>query len=924
MKKLFLLDAYALIFRSYYAFIKNPRINSKGENTSAIFGFVNTLLELIRKEQPDYLAVCFDPPGGNFRHELYPEYKANRSATPEDIKKSVPYIKDIISAFNIPVLEEQGYEADDLIGTLAKKMASDDLQVYMMTPDKDYAQLVDKQIFMYKPARSGNEAEIIDVEGVKAKFKIENPLQVIDILALWGDSADNIPGAPGVGEKTAQKLIEKYESVENLLENTADLKGKQKEKIEANKEQILLSKELATININVPTSAQLEDMKLSEPNNQRVKELFETLEFRNLLQRVSVLNETPASSDNNGQLDLFADQSAPSQNSLFNQIDDTKHQYNTIEDLNESIAFLKDLQQQAAFSFFIIKEGEHLFDQKIQGIAFSTQEAQATYLVFPSEDTLKEPLGQTFLEALKHCFESDSIEKMAYQLKEEVLCLKNYDIHLTEPVFDTFLAHYILEPELRHSFEYLSETLLAYKSLLFDVISEKKGSKQKKIAEIDLELISNYANERADINRQMADLLKADLKKTYSLDLYTEIELPLVFVLADMEYYGVSLDLPFLQNYSETLTAKANAIEQEIYDLAGETFNISSPKQLGIILFDKLKITDKPPLTKTKQYKTGEEIILKYREEHPIIDKILSYRGLKKLTSTYVDALPLLLNPVTHKIHTSFNQAVASTGRLSSTNPNLQNIPIREAEGREVRKAFIPSDEEHIFLSADYSQVELRLMAHLSQDEAMISAFKSETDIHTATASKIFKKTENEVTKEERSQAKSANFGIIYGISAFGLSQNMNISRKEAKQLIEGYFETYPKVKEYMDRCIFEARKYSTVSTLLGRKRHLKDINSQNAIVRGVAERNAINAPIQGSAADLIKVAMIEIHRQFKRHNLQSKMIIQVHDELNFDVLKSELPQVIDIVRTEMERAISISVPLTVELNTGDNWNEAH
>lgn len=931
MKKLFLLDAFALIFRSYYAFIKNPRINSKGLNTSAIFGFTNTLLELIRKENPDYLAVCFDPSGPNFRHDIFPEYKANRQATPEDIKLSVPIIKELIKALNIPVIEKKGFEADDVVGTLAKKLANENLNVFMMTPDKDYAQLVEEHIFMYKPRHMGNDVDILGIEEVKTKFKIEDPIQVIDILALWGDSADNIPGAPGIGEKTSQKLIAAYGSVEGLFENTGDLKGKQKENIENNIEQIKLSKVLATIDIDVPVEFNLDEMLMEQPNLEAIKTLFTDLEFRTLFQRVVELDEaqspnpTPKSASNSSsdsqQLDMFADNSGVEKiSSIYSNIEDTKHHYELVDSEDKIQALLLELETQKAWCFDTETTSLDTIDAELVGIAFSWKNHMGFYLPCPEDQ--KEALA--LMQRFKPVFENAKTEKVGQNIKYDILVLKNYNVEVKGDLFDTMMAHYLLQPDMRHNMDFLAESILAYQPVSIETLIGKKGKNQKTMRSVELEIVKEYAVEDADITWQLTEQLRKDLKDNYLLDLYYEIEMPLIYVLADMEFKGVSLDSEYLNTYSKVLTEKTGIIEKEIYELAGEEFNIASPKQLGIILFDKLKITDKPPLTKTKQYKTGEDIITKFKDDHPIIEKILSFRGLKKLVSTYVDALPLLVNPKTNRIHTSFNQAIAATGRLSSTNPNLQNIPIREAEGREVRKAFIPSDQDHVFLSADYSQVELRLMAHLAQDENMIQAFKSGIDIHTATAAKIFKKEPEEVTKEERSQAKSANFGIIYGISAFGLSQNMNISRKDAKALIEGYFESYPKVKIYMDQCITEARNRGSVKTLLGRKRNLKDINSQNGIVRGVAERNAINAPIQGTAADVIKLAMIGIHEAFKDQNLQSEMLIQVHDELNFNVLKSELEAVKTIVKKEMERAVSISVPLDIEMGVGANWMEAH
>ncbi len=927
MKKLFLLDAYALIFRSYYAFIKNPRVNSKGMNTSAIFGFTNTLLELIRKENPDYLAVCFDPSGPNFRHEIFPDYKANRQATPEDIKLSVPIIKDVLRAFNIPVVEQKGFEADDVVGTLAKKLASNDLDVFMMTPDKDYAQLVEEHIFMYKPRHMGSDVDVLGIEEVKAKFKIESPIQLIDILALWGDSADNIPGAPGIGEKTSQKLIAAYGSVESLFENTADLKGKQKENIENNIEQIKLSKVLATIDIDVPVKFNLEEMNIEAPNLAKVKELFTELEFTSLFQRVTMLSSeqgktvSQESKNDSQQLDMFADNTQIQKvTSLYSNIEDTKHNYVLVDSEEKINLLISELESSKSWCFDTETTSLNTFEAELVGISFSWKKQEAYYLPF-SEDKKE---AQYLISKLKPVFENPNIEKVGQNIKYDILVLKNYDIDVKGDLFDTMIAHYLLQPDVRHNMDFLSELFLAYKPVSIVDLIGKKGKNQKSMRNVEIEKLKEYAAEDADITWQLSEILRKELKDNYLLDLYCEIEMPLISVLAEMEYKGVPLDVDYLNQYSKVLTERIIKIEKEIYKLADEEFNIASPKQLGIILFDKLKITDKPPLTKTKQYKTGEDIITKYKDEHPIVDKILTFRGLKKLISTYVDALPLLVNPKTNRLHTSFNQAIAATGRLSSTNPNLQNIPIREAEGREVRKAFTASDSEHTFLSADYSQVELRIMAHLSQDQNMIEAFKSGLDIHTATAAKIFKKLPEEVTREERSKAKSANFGIIYGISAFGLSQNMSISRKEAKVLIDGYFESYPRVKEFMDKSIEEARQRGFVKTLLGRKRNLKDINSQNSIVRGVAERNAINAPIQGTAADVIKLAMIGIYDAFEKQKIKSEMLIQVHDELNFNVLKSELEQVKEIVKTEMERAVSITVPLDVDMGEGNNWLEAH
>jgi len=926
MKKLFLLDAYALIFRSYYAFIKNPRINSKGLNTSAIFGFANTVIELVRKEKPDFLAVCFDPSGPNFRHELFPDYKANREATPEDIKLSVPYIKAMLEAFRIPVLEVPGYEADDLIGTLAKQLANSDLQVFMMTPDKDYAQLVDQSIKMYKPGRSGGDIEILGIDEVKQKFGIEHPIQVIDILALWGDSADNIPGAPGVGEKTAQKLIEQYQNIENLIDHTHELKGKLKESIEQNVEQIRLWKQLATIDLNVPNQVNLEDLKRQNPANNLVQSLFAELEFRNLLGRVPDLeiNKPVAKSQSNyGQLDLFGsveEETTESDGSLFTDISQIEHHYKIIQTSEEINQLIDQLAAQKSWCFDTETTSVDAINAELVGLSFSWEKGNAFYIPFPTDFEKASELIKRFESVFAH----PRIEKIGQNLKYDMLVLKRYGIQIEGPLFDTMLAHYLIQPEQPHGMDHLSQIYLGYKPVSIDSLIGKKGKNQGSMRDVAIETIAEYAAEDADVTWQLSQILRKELKSNGLTNLFEEVEMPLVQVLVDIEFEGVKIDTTYLSEYSNQIAIEIAKLETQIYEQAGESFNIGSPKQLGLVLYEKLKITNDPPLTKTKQYQTSEDVIAKFKHQHPIVETILTYRGYKKLQSTYVDALPLLVNPRTGRVHTSFNQAVTSTGRLSSTNPNLQNIPIREAEGREVRKAFTASQNDAVFLSADYSQVELRIMAHLAQDENMIEAFRLGHDIHTATASKIFGKPLEQISKSERSQAKSANFGIIYGISAFGLAQNMNISRSEAKQLIEGYFATYPKVKAYMDRSIAIAREKSYVSTIFGRQRQLADIHSQNAIVRGIAERNAINAPIQGSAADIIKMAMINIHRAFKEKGLQSKMTIQVHDELNFSVLKSELEQVQSIVKYEMEHAVSLSVPLDVEIGIGQNWLEAH
>jgi len=923
-KKLFLLDAYALIFRSYYAFIRNPRINSKGLNTSAIFGFVNSLEEVLKKEEPSHIAVVFDPPGPTFRNEIYSEYKANRDATPEDIRKAVPYIKDILKAYNIPVVEKEGYEADDVVGTLARLAADEDFTVYMMTSDKDYAQLVTDKVFMYRPRRSGEkDNQIMKIPEVLKKFSIEKPEQVIDILALWGDNSDNVPGAPGVGEKTAIKLIAEYGSVENLLANTDQLKGKQKEKIEANKKQILLSKKLVTIEQEVPLNVDFKLLEIESPNKEQLKPIFDELEFNALSQRI--LGE-PAKARPEAQGSLFdlptsaseTEQAEPTsgkrnintENPEYILVDTAYLRTNLIEALSKSDAFAVDTETNSL----------NPHNAKLTGMSFCLSAGKAWYVMMPETETEK----QAIVDEFKSVLENAEIMKIGQNIKYDMLVLRNYNVSIQGTLFDTMIAHYLLHPELRHNMNFMADTLLNYETISIENLIGKKGKNQKTMDEVPLEEIALYAAEDADITLQLKEKLKPELKSAGLQDLFSEVECPLIYVLADMEYVGVHLDVDQLNAYAKNLSKELQGIEKQIYELTGHEFNISSPKQLGEILFDRMKITDKPPKTKTKQYSTSEETLQKLADKHPVIEQILEYRSVKKLLSTYVEALPKLINERTGKIHTSFNQTVAATGRLSSNNPNLQNIPIREERGRAIRKAFTASDKNQVFLSADYSQIELRLMAHMSQDKHMLEAFQKDTDIHAATAAKVFKVDVSEVTREQRSKAKTANFGIIYGISAFGLSQRLHIPRTEAKQLIDDYFESFPGVKKYMDACIEKARKEEFVETIMGRKRFLPDINSRNGVVRGMAERNAINAPIQGSAADIIKVAMINIYQRIQKEGLSARLNLQVHDELNFECPVNEKDQLADIVKYEMENAVHLSVPLTVDLGVGKDWLEAH
>lgn len=921
--KLFLLDAYALIYRSYYAFIKSPRINSKGQNTSAIFGFVNTLEELLRKEDPSHVAVVFDPPGGTFRHEAYEAYKAHRQETPEDIKNSVPIIKNIIEAYNIKMLEVAGFEADDVIGTIAKMAEKESIDVFMMTPDKDYAQLASEHIFIYKPKFAGSGFDILDANAVIDKYDLSSPIQIIDFLGLVGDASDNIPGCPGVGPKTAHQLLKDFGSIENILENTFQLKGALKSRIEENKEQIIFSKFLATIKTDVPIDFNENDFLRKDIDAEKLEAIFEELEFRTLINRVIKKESKNSFNKQPIQATLFSDYPTNDTEEIkysnLQELKDVDHKYYLIDNEEKTNELISKICVQEFCSFDTETTGLDPLKSELVGMSFSFAKHEAYYVPISSEYTI----AKKTVEKFKCFFENENILKIGQNIKYDILVLKKYDVHVKGKLFDTMIAHYLLNPELRHNMDYLAETYLGYQTIHIEELIGPKGKNQLNMRHINPEKICNYACEDADITLQLYTILEKKIEEQELNRLLYDIELPLIYVLADMEYTGVKLDKSALAEYSKKLTNELISIESEIYKEAKIKFNINSAKQVGEVLFDKLQIVEKPKKTKTGQYVTSEETLQNLKNAHPIVGKILDYRGLKKLLSTYVDALPQLVDPKDGKLHTSYNQTVTSTGRLSSSNPNLQNIPIREDQGKEIRKAFIANDGCK-FLSSDYSQVELRIMAHLSNDSNMIDAFNSGEDIHAATASKIFKVPIELVTNDMRRKAKTANFGIIYGISVFGLAERLNIPRSEAKQLIDGYFETYPQVKEYMDKSIEMAREKGYVETLFGRKRYLPDINSRNATVRGYAERNAINAPIQGSAADIIKVAMNNIFDHLNKAGLQSKMILQVHDELNFNVNENEIEKVKEIVSEEMENAYKLIVCLKADCGIGDNWLEAH
>lgn len=927
-KKLFLLDAYALIFRAYYAFIKNPRVTSRGMNTSAVFGFLLTLREVLQKQKPTHIAVVFDTPEPTFRHEMYKEYKATRDETPEDIKTAVPYIRRLLEAYRIPVIACPGFEADDVIGTLSKKASNAGFTTYMMTPDKDFAQLVTDKVFMYKPSRGGNESVQWGVEEIKREFSVDRPEQVVDILALMGDTADNIPGAPGVGPKTAMKLISEFGSVEELFRNTDKLKGKLREIIQNNIPQIELSKKLATIDINAPVDLIENDLITEVPDRDKLKALFEELEFRTVAAEILSGIDREVSAPDSGS--IFSQPAGPSQGILFSEspdtpaheiksIDNTDHEYLLIEGENELKELVEKALQLDEICFDTETTSISPFDSELVAVALSWSKGKG-YLVHFSESQ-EETMAK--LKILQPLFENSRIMKIGQNIKFDIQVLANYGIEVKGPLFDTMIAHYLLEPDMRHNMNLLSETYLSYSPIHIESLIGEKGVNQKNMRSVGIDKIKEYAVEDADVTWQLKEIFLPKLKSEGLARLAQDIEMPLIRVLADMERNGVKLNQEDLRSISSGLREEIISLEQEIYSLAGTEFNISSPKQLGDILFLRMKLDDKARVTKTKQFVTNEEILQRLSGRHPIINKVLEYRGLKKLLSTYLEPLPQMVDKKTGRIHTSFRQAVASTGRLSSDNPNLQNIPVRDERGREIRKAFVPG-EGNIFLSADYSQIELRLMAHLSKDKSMIEDFLSGSDIHAATAAKIFGVEISDVTREMRSRAKTANFGIIYGISSFGLSERLTIGRKEAKELIDGYFNSYPGVKRYMDESIRKAREKGYVTTMFGRRRYLRDIHSRNQVVRGNAERNAINAPIQGSAADIIKVAMVRIHQKMKEERYVSKMILQVHDELIFEVVPSELDRLRDMVIHEMTNAVKLDIPLKVDWGTGRNWLEAH
>ncbi len=938
MKTLYLLDAYALIFRAYYALIRTPRINSKGENTSAIFGFINTLEDILKSMNPDYIAIAFDPAGPTFRHEVYPEYKAQREATPEDIRRSVPIIKEVIRAYNIPILEVMGYEADDVIGTVAKHAAAEGLDVRMVTPDKDYAQLVEDHILMCRPGSGAKGMEILGPAEVCEKYGLTSPLQVIDYLALTGDTADNVPGCPGVGEKTATKLIQEFGSVENLLASTDQLKGAMQKKVVENAEKISFSKFLVTIKTDVPMDVDLERLVRHEPDTAALQRIFEEQEFRALSQR---LFGTPASATPGApvQLDLFGNPIAtsatqpdlftPSEAATPDQLDlfetslktlaDVPHSYRLIDTNEAAQALVDELLKHSCVAFDTETTSLNALDARLVGMSFAPSPGTAYYVAIPVD----REEAQCRVDIFRPFFSALQIEKVGQNMKYDMLVMKQYGVNLEGPLFDTMLAHYVVQPEMRHGMDYMAEIYLKYKTIHIDELIGARGRNQRSMGDLSPQEICDYACEDADITLQLKPLLEAEMQKNDVERVFREIEMPLLPVLAGMEMTGVVLDTDAIESTGRLFMERLEQLENEIYELAGHPFTITSPRQVGEVLFGELQLAQKVKKTKTGQYSTSEEELEKLKSKHPIVEKILQHRGLKKLLSTYIEALPKLINPQTGHIHTSFNQAVTATGRLSSSNPNLQNIPIRDDDGKEIRRTFVP-EPGYVFFSADYSQIELRIMAHLSGDANLVEAFRLGNDIHAATAAKIFKKPLEEVTKDERRKAKTANFGIIYGISAFGLAERMGVSRTEAKELIENYFLTYPAVKEYMDKSIDLARDRGYILTDFGRRRYLSDINSANSVVRGYAERNAINAPIQGTAADIIKMAMIRIAERMRREGVKSKMILQVHDELNFSVLPEELDTIRKIVVEEMESAYTMQVPLVAECGVGENWLEAH
>lgn len=921
-KKLFLLDAMALIYRAYFALNRNPRINSKGLNTSAILGFTNTLYEVIKNEDPTYIGVAFDSYAPTLRHGDFADYKANREDIPEDIALSIPYIKEIIKGFNIPIIEKEGYEADDIIGTLAKKAEKDGFTIYMMTPDKDFGQLVSDNIFMYKPSYKGGGVNILGVEEVKKKFNLRFPEQVIDLLGLWGDSSDNIPGVPGIGEKTASQLLQQFDSLEDMIAHPEKIeKERIRKKIEEHAEQAKMSKQLATIILDAPVEFEAGQLKISEPDITRLKEIFDDLEFRNFTKRLF----GDIKKSGNDQPDLFSglsqdDVGEAKEETALKTFEDTEHQYHLTDTKEKRAKLIKTLEGAEEFCFDTETTGLEVTSAELIGISFAMKKGEAFYVPLPEDkDACKD-----VLEEFRKVFTHDRILKIGQNLKFDNSIMKWYGLAVSGPYFDTMLAHYLIEPEQRHNMDYLAETYLHYKPVSYESLAGKKGKNQKTLRQVDPEKLLEYAAEDADVTFQLKQVFEPLLKKYNVIKLYQDIEIPLIEVLADMEANGVKLNTGAIEEISGKLAKDIEEIQQKIYDQAGEEFNIGSPKQLGVVLYEKIKVSDKPKLTKTKQYSTSEDVLRKMSGKHPIITDILEYRQLLKLKNTYVDALPGLINPLTGRIHTSYNQTVTATGRLSSTNPNLQNIPIRTERGREIRKAFVPRNENYLLLAADYSQIELRIMASLSGDKNLIEAFNNNLDIHAATAARIYGVKLDEVTKDMRRKAKTANFGIIYGISAYGLSERLNIPRKEAGDIIKTYFEQYPSVKKYMDESIKFAKDHGYVETIMKRRRYLRDIHSGNSVVRGVAERNAINAPIQGSSADMIKIAMIGIHKELQKQKLKTKMILQVHDELVFDTPKEEVDKVSKLVEEKMKNAMKLEVPVVVDQNTGENWLEAH
>ncbi len=950
-KRVFLVDAYALIFRGYYAFIKNPRINSKGIDTSAIMGFMNSLLDVIKRERPDHLAVCFDKGGSADRVEMFEAYKANRDETPEAIKVAVPYIQEILKAMHIPIMVKEGYEADDVIGTLSKQAEKQGYQTFMVTPDKDFAQLVSENIFMYRPKSFGGGYETWGIPEVQKKFEVEDPLQVIDFLGMMGDASDNIPGLPGVGEKTAKKFLKAYGSMEGLFENIHELKGKMKEKVEANQELGLLSKKLATIMLDVPVEFDEKDFEMCDPDIEAVKTIFQDLEFRRLTENflktfaaeAEATESTSKTADTTvspsgkmsagqkgtagaGQFSLFggdvneSDTETNSASHIRKTAENTSHFYQSVASGMATKLFIKNLMNQTSVCFDTETTGLNPLTAELVGIAFSWEVGKGFYLSFPEDKSE----AQDLIETLRPFFESETIEKIGQNLKYDIKVLAKYNIEVKGKLFDTMLAHYLINPDMRHNMDVLAETYLNYTPISIETLIGKKGKNQLSMRDVPLEKQTEYAVEDADITLQLKEHFQNELGEANTQTLFDDIEIPLLRVLAAMELEGINLDKDFLASLAEQLNNDIATLEKRIYDAAGEEFNIASPKQLGVILFEKMKLVDKPKKTKTGQYSTAEDVLSYLAKDHEIIQNILDFRGLSKLKSTYVDALPLQVEEATGRVHTDYMQTVAATGRLSSNNPNLQNIPIRTERGRQVRKAFIPRSEDYTLLAADYSQIELRIIAALSEEETMMEAFNNGEDIHASTAAKVFNVAIEDVTREQRSNAKTVNFGIIYGVSAFGLSNQTNLSRSEAKELIDTYYETYPKLKNYISKQVDFARDHGYVQTVLGRRRYLKDINSRNAVVRGAAERNAVNAPIQGSAADIIKLAMIAIYNKLEAGNYKTKMLLQVHDELVFDVYKPELETISTLIKTEMENAYKLAVPLDVELDTGNNWLEAH